>query len=233
MNILALDTATEACSAALLAGEKMFSCREIVPQGHTRILLDMCADLFSQAGIQKSDLDYIACGKGPGSFTGVRIGVGVAQGLSLGLGIKIIPVSNLQILAQGCIRQGNYSHIAVAADARMGEVYLGIFSNCNGIAEAVCPEQVCSPEKALEVLAERQTADCWGASGSGFKVYPELSEFVKKNNVNLSADLLPHALDMLPFAIQHKNEALLSEDVVPTYLRNDVVWKKTSEQKKS
>ncbi len=232
MNILAIDTATEVCSVALLSGEQTFSDRVIAPQGHTKLLLDMCTNLLNQANIKKSEIDYIACGMGPGSFTGVRIGVGAAQGLSLGLNIKLIPVSNLQILAQGSIRISSCPYIAVAADAKMGEVYLGLFKNQNGIAEPMIDEQVCSPQKALEILEANKVAKEWTATGSGFKAYSDLENFISKNNVNLSADLLPYSLDILPIAIQHVEKAVFPEDVVPTYLRNEVAWKKTSEQKK-
>lgn len=233
MNILAIDTATEACSVALLTGDKTFSNRVITPQGHTKVLLDMCTDMLNQANLKKTDLDYVACGKGPGSFTGVRIGVGVAQGLSFGLSVKIIPVSNLQILAQGCIRSYECNRIIVAADAKMGEVYLGIFENKNGIAEQLTEEVVCSPEKALEIIAQFFNDDNWLLTGSGFNTYSEFKTLIEKNNVNLSADLLPNSLDMLPFAIQHIENAVSPELVVPTYLRNQVTWKKVNEQHKS
>ena len=100
LKILAVDTATEACSAALLVGDKVFSRWEEAPRDHTRKILPMVQAVLEDAGISLSDLDAIAFGRGPGSFTGVRIGIGVAQGLAFGAGVPLIGISTLAAMAQ-------------------------------------------------------------------------------------------------------------------------------------
>ena len=101
MNILSIDTATHACSAALLSNEKIFAEFEIVPRGHTQLLLPMIESVLNAAQISRSALDAIAFIAGPGSFTGIRIATSMTQGLSLGLNIPVIPISSLLTLAYG------------------------------------------------------------------------------------------------------------------------------------
>jgi tRNA threonylcarbamoyladenosine biosynthesis protein TsaB len=90
MKILAIDTATEACSAALLWNDAVLTREQVAPQGHTRLILPMVSELMAEAGASLQGLDAIAFGRGPGSFTGVRIGIGAAQGLAYGANVPLI-----------------------------------------------------------------------------------------------------------------------------------------------
>ncbi len=119
MRILAVDTATEACSAALLCGGEIIERYRLDPRGHSRRLMPMIEALLAEAGVIRADLDGIAYDRGPGSFTGIRIGAGVAQGLALGLNRPLLGLSSLTTLAE----EVKGDRVLSAIDARMGEVY--------------------------------------------------------------------------------------------------------------
>ena len=127
MKVLALDTATEACSVALLTDDGLFARFEEVGRGHAEVVLDMVNAVFSEAGVSADSIDGIAAGVGPGSFTGVRISVSVAQGLAFGAGVPVVAITSLEALALQAMR-GGAEHVMACLDARMGEVYWGLFS---------------------------------------------------------------------------------------------------------
>ncbi|MGL5610034.1 MAG: tRNA (adenosine(37)-N6)-threonylcarbamoyltransferase complex dimerization subunit type 1 TsaB, partial [Aeromonas veronii] len=145
LKILAVDTATEACSAALLVGDKLFSRWEEAPRDHTRKILPMVQAVLEDAGISLSDLDAIAFGRGPGSFTGVRIGISVAQGLAFGAGVPLIGISTLAAMAQGAYRLDGAEQVLTAIDARMNEVYFGRYELIDGRMQLVGDEVVSDP----------------------------------------------------------------------------------------
>src|SRR5690606_41346453 len=126
--LLALDTATEACSVALLHEGRVLSRYEVAPRLHAQRLLPMVQEVLDEAGIAIAALDAIAFGRGPGAFTGVRIAIGVVQGLAFALDRPVLPVSNLAVLAQRAHRESGASQVAAAIDARMDEIYWGCFA---------------------------------------------------------------------------------------------------------
>lgn len=231
MNIIALDTVTDACSVAVQKGKEKFFKRTTIPQAHTKLILDMCTEVLEQSGLQKSELDLIACGRGPGSFTGVRIGIAVAQGLAFGLGKKILGISDLQTMAQGAIVNNNAQMICVANDARMNEVYFCAYENQNGKAVPLMEETVSSPEVATEKFREFGIRDKCVLVGTGFQVYESLKNEIGVFGI-LGKDHFPYADDMLDLAESMVDLAVDPEQIVPVYLRDKVTWKKVSEQKK-
>lgn len=120
-RILALDTATEACSVALWNDGEIHSLFEICPREHTQRILPMVQQVLADSGLTLKDLDALAFGQGPGSFTGVRIGIGIAQGLALGADLPLLGVSSLAAMAQGAFRQMQATQVLAAIDARMGK----------------------------------------------------------------------------------------------------------------
>ena len=126
-TLLALDTATEACSVALLHDGRVLSHYEVIPRMHAQRLLPMIKDLLAEAGVALSAVDGIAFGRGPGAFTGVRIAIGVVQGLAFALERPVLPVSTLAVLAQRALREQGAQQVAAAIDARMDEVYWGCY----------------------------------------------------------------------------------------------------------
>jgi tRNA threonylcarbamoyladenosine biosynthesis protein TsaB len=225
LKILAVDTATEACSAALLVGEQVFSRWEEAPRDHTRKILPMVQAVLDDAGITLDELDAIAFGRGPGSFTGVRIGIGVAQGLAFGAGVPLIGISTLAAMAQGVHRLDGAEQVLTAIDARMNEVYFGRYELIDGRMQLVGDEVVSDPEALVDVrgkLAGRVTC-----VGTGFETYGEILSGLADELV-ASQVRFPAALDMLPLARSAwlAGEAVAVEQATPVYLRDKVTWKK-------
>lgn len=220
-KILAIDTATEACSAALYIDGNVTHTFEVSPQQHSQKLLPMVEGLLTQAELNVNQLDYLCFGRGPGSFTGVRIATGMIQGMALGADLPVVGVSTLQAMAQEVIASGHGAQVAVAIDARMGEVYFALFANQDGVATLVGQEVVCPPEEVLPQLNEEGIA----YAGTGWQAYPVLSELVAQYTVTV---LYPSAQFMFASALQSiaQGEAKDIEEITPTYLRDKVTWKK-------
>ncbi|MDE0155709.1 MAG: tRNA (adenosine(37)-N6)-threonylcarbamoyltransferase complex dimerization subunit type 1 TsaB [Gammaproteobacteria bacterium] len=220
MNILALDTATEACSAALLCDGSVYERHDIAPRRHAELILPMVDAVLAQAGLGLDGLDAIAFGRGPGAFTGVRIAAGVTQGLALGAGLPVIPVSSLAALAQPAL--GNAAVVLPAIDARMGEVYWAAYdSGQDGLAAALVDEQVALPD-AVRVPSNRQI---FGV-GSGWGTYRERLERVLHGRLSgIDPERFPLAKNMLPLAVReyNKGRCVSPEQALPVYLRDNVV----------
>ncbi len=226
LNILFIDSATEACTAAVWNNGTVLSAFELAPRAHTHRLLPMAEELLSEAGISYSQLDLIAFGRGPGSFTGVRIATACAQGMALGLDIPVLGISSLATLAQaykGQIQQLGGGIVHAALDARMGEIYYGRF--LVGETSVVTPlgeERVISPDLILnEFTMTPSTTEAEFATGSGFARYPDL--LTAKAWRSSSADAYPDARYAIELAAatppsQWQDPA----DAAPIYLRDNV-----------
>ena len=225
LKILAVDTATEACSAALLVGDKLFSRWEEAPRDHTRKILPMVQAVLEDAGISLSDLDAIAFGRGPGSFTGVRIGIGVAQGLAFGAGVPLIGISTLAAMAQGAYRLDGAEQVLTAIDARMNEVYFGRYALLDGRMQLVGDEVVSDPSALVDVRGKQ--AGRVTCVGTGFETYGEILSGLA-DELAVSQVRFPAAEDMLPLARAAwlAGEAVAVEQATPVYLRDKVTWKK-------
>lgn len=223
-TLLALDTATEACSVALLHNGQVISRYAVIPRLHAQRVLPMISEVLAEAGIPKSALDAIAFGRGPGAFTGLRIAVGVVQGLAFALERPVLPVSNLATIAQRAYREQGAEQVAVAIDARMDEVYWGCYSLVNGKMSLQGVEAVLAPERAeLPCTAQGE----WFAAGTGWQAYGE------RINVPVYArdeQLLPHAEDVLSLAqtMWLRGERVSAEEAQPIYLRDQVATPKQS-----
>lgn len=143
MKILALDTSTEACSAALQCGEQIFERFEVAPRQHTTLILSMLETVLAEAQLTLKQLDALAFGCGPGSFTGLRLAASVIQGIALAVNLPVIPVSTLRAIAQGIYRQAGSQEVSCSLDAQRDEVYWGTYRlNSHQIMEAITAEQI-------------------------------------------------------------------------------------------
>jgi len=235
VNYLALDASTEACSVALQVNGKIFSRFELCPQSHSLRLLPMIDDVLHEAGIKLTALDGLIFGQGPGSFTGVRIGVGVAQGLAFSANLPVVGVSSLQAMAQLAYIKHGQKQVVAAIDARMSEVYNGYFVlDEHNVMQAQQGEAVTPPEQLAQQLSDIVIAPFY-AVGTGWDAYSEkLSE---KSGEQLSAlkmnegspdVLFPSAEAMLAIGkVQLENgQGVSAEHAQPVYVRDTVSWKK-------
>ena len=152
LNLLAFDTATPACTVALKMGDQLFSRHEMAPAMQASMLLPIIETLLQEANTDLNALDAIAVGAGPGSFMGVRLALSTAQGLAFGKQIPVIPVSTLQILAQTVVTPAVKPATTILAgwDARMGEIYWGIYRvDATGIAQPLSGDQLSLPQNIL------------------------------------------------------------------------------------
>jgi len=221
MRLLAIETSGESCSAALLCGSDLTQTLERAPRRHGELILDMMARLLAEAGLTLSDLDALAFGRGPGSFTGVRIACAVVQGAAFGAGLPVIGVSTLAALAQGHHRETGHGRILSALDARMGEVYWGCHRVTGaGLAELVGEERVAAPS---EVPMPQDGG--WHGVGSGFAAYEsELRGALGTALAGLDPTRACEARDVAALAASAwaRGEALPPELALPVYLRDRV-----------
>lgn len=220
MKLLALDTATEQCSVALLLEQRLIERKLQTARAHADLILPMVQEVLDEAGLSLSALDALAFGRGPGAFTGVRIAVGVAQGLALGAGLPVLPISNLaavaQQVAQKITRAG--MRILVCMDARMGEVYWAVFEvDQSGLVTLCSEEQVTAPE---QVQLENRSVQM--AVGTGFAAYPILTHMFA--GIEIDAQRLPAAAEIARLAVREwqAGKAVPANEALPVYLRNQV-----------
>ncbi len=231
MKLLALDTSTEACSVALRLGDEWLQLDEVCPQQHSKRILPMVQQLLSDAGIGLGALDGLVFGRGPGSFTGVRIGVGVVQGLAFGAELPVFGVSTLQAMAQAAARLHDARQVVAAIDARMAEVYLAQYQRDDkGLMQPIGEELARKPAD-LPPLA--LAGDIW-AVGTGIATYTDAfigwaAQHGRQHHFTVSDQvLLPSAADMLTLAIPawQQGAFVSAEQAEPVYVRDEVTWQK-------
>ena len=219
--LLAIETSTPACSAALSVGGEILERYALAPRQHAALMLPMIESLLLEAGLTLKQLDAIAFGRGPGSFTGVRIAASMVQGIAFAADLPVVPVSTLAALALGGMRESNLPRILAAMDARKDEVYWGCYT---GTGEDVLvlqgSECVCTPD-SVPVPAR----DDWAGVGSGWGAYGErLLQRLGDQVVRLLPDLEPRAADVARLGLHEFNQGvrLRADEAVPVYLRNKV-----------
>lgn len=226
MKILAIETSTEACSAALLSGDEVLERYQLAPRGHGELILQMATDVLAESGLSLSQLDAIAFARGPGAFTGVRIACSVAQGIAFGADLPVIPVSTLAALAAGGQRATGGQRIIAAIDARMGEVYWGAFERVGGKLTAHGAEVVCAPGQVPPVVGGE-----WQGVGSGWLTFGEalMAQYTSQLS-GVNVDLFPRARDVADLAVDiwAAGGAVTADQAIPVYLRDNVAVKSNS-----
>lgn len=228
MKFLALDTSTEACSVALALDGQILALDEVCPQQHSKRILPMVQQLLSDAGVSLYQLDGIIFGRGPGSFTGVRIGVSVAQGLAFGADLPVFGVSTLAAMAQAAAVQQNATEVIAAIDARMAEVYIAAYAlDEAGLMQAITPEIAAKPAALPEVLTSLSFTSQVLGVGTGWQTYPQALQQLAPALIADSI-LYPSAQFMLPFASRAWQQQLFvsAEQAEPVYVRDEVTWQK-------
>ena len=228
MKILALDTATEACSAALNIDGEITTCYQVAPREHSSLILKMIDDLLLQAKLSVSELDAVAFGRGPGSFMGLRIAAGVVQGIAFAHDLPVIPVSCLQSIAQRAYEQTDCGQIMAAIDARMDEVYWACYRLQAGKWQLDGEECVISPDK---IKLPEQPADpdqIWVGAGTGWASYKErLLRTANRQLPTILPECLPSAETIVKLAVTEFKQGNMvpAAQAIPVYLRNNVAKK--------
>lgn len=237
-NILVFDASSSWCSAALSVEGTVYSVAELQPRKHAQLILPMIENLCQQANIKPKDLDGIAFGKGPGSFTGLRIAISVAQGLSLATGARLYGISSLKALAWQGMKQlsnescdnkpSDHKQILAIMNAHMGEVFYAAYDNTEQGLVAVIEDSLCKPENVD--VSQLEIAQLTGA-GDGFQFSVELPDSIAALN-SINEEISPMAESMMDLALQAWNNGSFTEadQQQPVYLRDTVAWKKLAEQ---
>ena len=220
MKILALDTATEACSVSLAIGTDRIHRYLEFERGHATHLLPMVSEVLAESGIGLTSLDAIAFGRGPGGFTGVRLAASVAQGLAFGAGLGVVPVSDLAATALRVIQlEPHVALVLVANDARMREVYWAWFEN-GAVLRCAGEEQVSAPAD----VTLPASIGAWAAGGRGLRAWPDLAERCRTAGGSIHADLLPRASEVLELALAAASAGQILDpaEALPIYVRDRV-----------
>lgn len=228
MKIIAIDTSTENCSVALLNEDSITFKSEVAPQKHAEIVLEMLDTILKESSISKDSLDGLVLGIGPGSFTGVRIAASTVQGLALGLNLKVAKITSLEALAIEALSKASASYVVSSIDARMGEVYIAVYKVEGGALTLLSEEKVLKPEDAVAHLKQfvGENKDVISA-GSGVELLKKagMSDYPKHADFPQAQYLLNKGAELLSLG-----KAVDPEDALPLYVRNEVTWKKVSEQ---
>ena len=217
MKLLAIETATEACSVAVHINGQVIERFEVAPRRHAELTLPWASAMLAEAGIPARQLDAVAISRGPGAFTGVRLAIAIAQGIALGIDRPLVAVSTLQALALRA--PAGSERVLAAIDARMGEVYVGGFTGAAGQWAALDQEQVLAPD-AVPV-----SGSGWFGVGTGFAAAEgALVAHAGDALTGFDGSALPHAADVATLAVAAfaRGEAIAPELVEPAYLRNNV-----------
>lgn len=219
MNVLALDTSTEYCSVALLHDGKLTFREELAGQKHSELILGMIDVLLGASNLELAHLNGIAFGAGPGSFTGLRIACGVAQGLAFAVGLPVVPVGTLLALAEAT----GAPRVVTSLDARMGEIYHAAYQrNAAGWSETVTPN-VCKAD-----MAPVLEGGDWVGCGSGFAVYGDaLAARYRGQLVRVQSQAFPRAREVAQLALPvlAAGHGVAAEQAVPLYVRDKVARK--------
>ena len=220
MKILALETSTEFCSVALYLNGKILNKEALAGHRHSEILLPMIQEILSEAELTLQQIDGIAFGAGPGSFTGLRIACGVAQGLAYATNLPVVGISTLEAVAQKTGEQ----KIIVALDARMGEIYHAAYQKLTSHDwKVISPPTLCSPQHARPL-----SDNGWNGCGSGFDIYSkELSTLYNKNIQQIHYRLHPQAGEIAQLALPRFTDGSNTDPInaTPVYIRNKVALK--------
>lgn len=239
VKILALEASTDACSVALLQDNEVVQDFRIVPRQHNQLLLPMVESLLEQASVKLQELDLIAYSRGPGAFTGVRIAAGVAQGLAFGAELPLLAISTLEAMGLAAFYEDeSLDHVVVCQDARMQEVYACAYqktlskNNLDQI-QPLMKEQVIAPEKLDLANLEKANLEQAMGVGSGWSYISQMPQQTQ-NKITSHKMTHPQAAFIARIAKQQFQQGVTTsvEQAQPVYVRDQVTWKKVSEQGK-
>jgi tRNA threonylcarbamoyladenosine biosynthesis protein TsaB len=230
MNILAFDTSTDACSVALHHADQLLEDHQLKPQQQAALLLPTIDRLMGEAGLTANQLDGVVFGRGPGSFTGLRIAASTAQGIAMGADIGVWGISTLAAVAQGCARETDAQRILVLMDARLNEVYGSYYQlQQSGVVANKTKEQLLAP---ADVQTLMPSAEAFTVTGSGMAEYANTLQPLMPESATLDAARLPRAADLITLAIDEVGSGSWqsADAALPVYLRDKVALTEAERQ---
>lgn len=219
MKILALDTSAEYCSIALLADDEVMSQDAYAGQRHSELVLPMVRQVLADSGIALAQLDGIAFGSGPGSFTGLRIACGITQGLAFAADLPVTGICTLEVLAQ----EAGTEKVVAALDARMGQIYHAAYEKGLNEWQAVAKPSLCLPLDAPLIEGNN-----WTGCGSGFDVYSDvLGVHYERSIKHVIGGVRPHARSIAQLAVAKfaNGQGISAAEAAPLYIRDKVALK--------
>ena len=226
MQLLAIETSTDACSLALYCDGRVFTKDVVIPQQHSQRLLPMVTDLLHEADATLSACDAIAFGRGPGSFTGIRMALGVAQGLAFGLEVPVIAISTLEALAWAAKQERPHAIYLATLDARMSELYWAIYEDCPEEGWVLRQDEQLNTYSDLLAFLKDFTDQPIIVCGPGWSAYAPCEPPLP--TLHCLAPEWPSASAIVELALTHWAERLNPADALPSYVRNDVARVKGS-----
>ena len=225
INILAIDTSGEACSAALLSQDAVIEQFQLAPRQHNALILPMLEQLLAEAGLTLKQLNAIAFGCGPGSFTGLRIAAGIVQGIAFAADLPVIAISTLQALAQGAFREHGITQAMPAIDARINEIYWAAYElDADQLMQAKSSEIVCAPSEIALINTGK-----WQGIGSGWDAYHTILQQELGENLQAwipQCYIKSQDIIKLAKAAYQKGQYKPAQEAIPIYLRDQVVKEK-------
>lgn len=225
MNLLAVDTSTDLCSVALMVGSDILERKKLSAKQHTTLLLPLIEEVLREAGLNLVQLQAIAFGSGPGSFTGLRIAASVVQGIAFSHDLPVIPISTLSALAwQGVRVYDSRGIIIPALDARMGQIYWAVYRwNNQRRLDTIIPDSL---GDFTSLISKKEWLSGNLGIGPGWKtfVFPEERQLMDSMNT-VSPDRYPEAVDVAVLAAQEflQGHTIAPEQALPFYLRETIV----------
>jgi len=225
MNLLGFESSSALGSVALATPRGLLVREIATPREQTERMLALTDELLTEAGITLEQLDGIAFGRGPGSFTGLRVSVAVAQGLAAVTAVPLLPVSSLACLAQRAYREHRCERGIACVDAHMGEVYSAEFAVQDGAALIVGAERLGSPADVVALRGEG-----WCAVGNGFAAHAAALAATARAAARVLPELVPAAQDLFPQARSDlaAGRGAAATAALPLYLREHTAWRRSS-----
>lgn len=228
-GLLAIETATDACSVALLLQGQVSERYALAPRQHSQLVFDMLGELLRPGNLARQGIDVVAYGAGPGSFTGLRIAASTAQGLAFSSNLPAVAVSTLAVLAQGALRQGVVSAedtVLCLLDARINEIYAAVYTFQDALAVLQQGPWACTPAD-LSPVGDQTLC----AVGNGCDFMEQLPPSLRARIRSYAPGLLPSAMDTIPLALANfaRGQTQSASAVQPVYVRDEIAWKKLAE----
>jgi tRNA threonylcarbamoyladenosine biosynthesis protein TsaB len=217
MRVLSFDTSTEWLTVAAGDGARWCTHLERAGAANSERILPAVGTVLAEAGWRLVDLDGIAFGAGPGSFTGVRIACGLAQGMALGADLPVLPVATLEALAQEAHRTRGWSNILACLDARMREVYVAAYTRSGDEWREAAAPAVMPPADV-----RRPSGDAWFGAGNGFAAYAALAVDLELGQVAADARPTARSVGDLAWPRLVAGKGVAAVDALPMYVRQRV-----------